>query len=220
MEEIRRNHNDAKKSLIQSVAKEGQSILDVGCGFGGDLQKWHKCGVNINMCDPEPSALVEARSRAKNMHIRVNFYEGDIHNCPNRKYDILCYNFSLHYIFKSKSYFFSSIREIKKRLKPGGKLIGIIPDSEKIMFRIPYRDDMGNYFLMSKHCGGGYGEKMMVHLTDTPYYRDGPKPEPVCYRDILITELEEMGIKLQLWEGLTGNPISELYSKFIFVYNR
>jgi hypothetical protein len=60
----------------------------------------------------------------------------------------------------------------------------------------------------------------MVHLTDTPYYRDGPKPEPVCYRDILITELEEMGIKLQLWEGLTGNPISELYSKFIFVYNR
>jgi len=84
MEEIRKNHNEAKRVLIQSVAHKGQHILDVGCGFGGDLQKWYKCGVNINMCDPEPSALVEARSRAKNMHMRVNFYEGDIHNCPNR----------------------------------------------------------------------------------------------------------------------------------------
>jgi len=64
MEEIRKNHNDAKRSLIQSVAREGQHILDVGCGFGGDLQKWSKCGVNINMCDPEPDALEEARSRA------------------------------------------------------------------------------------------------------------------------------------------------------------
>jgi hypothetical protein len=29
-----------------------------------------------------------------------------------------------------------------------------------------------------------------------------------------------LGFKLHLWEGLTGNPISELYSKFIFVYDR
>jgi ubiquinone/menaquinone biosynthesis C-methylase UbiE len=70
MDEIRKNHNDAKRTLIQSVTKEGQHILDVGCGFGGDLQKWHKCGVNINMCDPEPEALVEARTRAKTMKLR------------------------------------------------------------------------------------------------------------------------------------------------------
>ena len=44
MEVIRKNHNDAKRNLIQSVSKEGEHILDVGCGFGGDLQKWHKCG--------------------------------------------------------------------------------------------------------------------------------------------------------------------------------
>ena len=119
MEEIRRNHNEAKRMLIHSVAKGGQHILDVGCGFGGDLQKWAKCGVNINMCDPEPSALEEARSRAKNMHMRVNFYEGDIHDCPNRKFDIVCFNFSLHYIFASRELFFSSIHEIRKRMKPG-----------------------------------------------------------------------------------------------------
>ena len=220
MEEIRKNHNDAKRVLIQSVTKEGQHILDVGCGFGGDLQKWHKCGANINMCDPEPEALVEARSRAKTMHLRVNFYEGDIHACPNRRFDIVCFNFSLHYIFASRDLFFSSIHEIKKRIKPGGYLMGIIPDSEKIIFKTPYCDDTGNFFKLKEHGNGGFGEKLFVNLVDTPFYADGPRSEPVAYKDLLVTHLEDLGFRLQLWEGLKGNPISELYSKFIFVYNR
>jgi SAM-dependent methyltransferase len=220
MEEIRKNHNDAKRALIQSVTKNGQHILDVGCGFGGDLQKWHKCGANINMCDPEPTALEEARARAKNMHMRVNFYEGDIRNCPNRKFDIVCFNFSLHYIFASRDLFFNSIREIKKRIKPGGLLIGIIPDSEKIIFKTPYQDASGNFFKMKDHGNGGFGEKLWVNLTETPYYADGPKSEPVAYKDHLVTHLEDLGFRLELWEGLSGNPISELYSKFIFVYDR
>jgi trans-aconitate methyltransferase len=219
MEEIRKNHNNAKRDLIQSVTRDGDQILDVGCGFGGDLQKWHKCGANMSMCDPESDALVEAKSRAKNMHMRVNFYEGDIHSCPNRKYDILCYNFSLHYIFETKEKFFGSIREIKKRMKPGARLIGIIPDSEKITFRT-FKDDMGNFFLMKDHSNGGFGEKLFVNLVDTPFYADGPRAEPIAYKDLLVTHLEELGFKLEMWEGLTGNPISELYSKFIFVYKR
>ncbi len=35
MEEIRKNHNDAKRDLIQTVSQKGWRILDVGCGFGG-----------------------------------------------------------------------------------------------------------------------------------------------------------------------------------------
>ena len=221
MEALRRNHNEAKRELIELIAKKGQHIFDVGCGFGGDLQKWHKCGVNINMCDPEPQALEEARSRAKNMKMRVNFYEGDIHNCPNRRFDVVCFNFSLHYIFATKELFFSSINEIRKRMKTGGRLIGIIPDSEKILFRTPYKDGMGNFFLLGGNgCSGGFGEKLWVHLADTPYYADGPKPEPVAYKDLLILHMEELGFELEIWDNLRGHPISGLYSKFIFVYKR
>ena len=220
MEESRKNHNNAKRDRIQSTTLDGQHILDVGVGFGGDLQKGHKCGANINMCDPEPEALLEAKSRAKNMHMRVNFYEGDIHACPKRKFDVVCFNFSLHYIFASRELFFSSIHEIKKRMKPGGSLIGIIPDSEKIIFKTPHLDEMGNFFKLKDHGNGGFGEKLFVNLVDTPYYAEGPKSEPVAYKDLLVTHLEELGFKLQSWEGLEGNPISELYSKFIFVYNR
>jgi ubiquinone/menaquinone biosynthesis C-methylase UbiE len=218
MEDIRRLHNDYKRHLIQSVAIEGQHILDVGAGFGGDLQKWHSCKVNINMCDPSREALEEAKRRAKNMKMRVNFYEGDIFNCPNRKYDIICYNFSLHYIFQSAELFFKSLREIKKRMKPRGKLIGIIPDSQKIIFNTPLNDELGNFFLMKATPNGGFGEKLFVNLVDTPYYAEGAKSEPIAYRDLLWTELEKLGFKLRQWEGLKGNPISELYSSFVFEF--
>jgi SAM-dependent methyltransferase len=220
MEDIRKAHNNFKKDLIQKSTDNGDVVLDVGCGCGGDLQKWRHAGASINMCDPDEKSLEEAKSRAKNLKIRVNFYNGDIFNCPNRRYNVVCFNFSLHYIFASEKLFKESIREIKKRMKPGGKLIGIIPDSEKIIMKTPLQDDMGNFFKLKEHGNGGFGEKLFVHLIDTPYYSDGPKSEPVGYRDHLIHELESNGFTLTLWENLSGSHISELYSKFMFVYRK
>ena len=221
MEFIRKNHNLAKRELIEHVTNEGDAILDVGAGFGGDLQKWRERGAQINMCDPEPSALEEAKRRAKNMKMRVNFYSGDIFDCPHRVFDIICYNFSLHYIFANEKLFHGSLREIKKRMKPGGRLVGIIPDSEKILFHTPYRDAIGNYFVRGPNTGyGQFGEKLVVHLEDTPFYGDDARAEPIAYKDLLITHLEKLGFQLEVWEGLTGHPISELYSKFIFTYRK
>lgn len=220
MEEIRKAHNTFKRDLIHSATKEGDHILDVGCGCGGDLQKWRHVGANISMCDPSVSSLEEAKTRAKNLKIRVNFYHGDIFACPNRKYDVICFNFSLHYIFASEQLFNESIREIKKRMKPGGKLIGIIPDSESIIYYTPLQDEMGNFFKMRNHPNGGFGEKLFVNLVDTPYYTDGPKSEPIAYKDLLVYALTSGGFKMDMWESLSGNPISRLYSKFIFTYRK
>lgn len=218
MEEIRRYHNEEKRRLIESVAREGDSVLDVGCGYGGDLQKWRHAGVNLSMCEPDSEALQEAKNRAKKMKIRVNFYHGDIESCPHRRYDIICYNFSLHYVFQTRELFTKTMKEIKSRMKPGGKLIGIIPDSEKIIFRTPLNDSDGNFFKLRSTSYGDFGEKLYVHLVDTPYYADGPKPEPLAHRDVLVTHLENNGFSMEYWEGLQGYPISKLYSKFIFVY--
>ena len=218
MEEIRRLHNEEKRKLITSVAREGDSVLDVGCGFGGDLQKWRHARVNLSMCEPDTEALEEAKNRAKNLKIRVNFYHGDISACPQRKYDIICYNFSLHYIFQTRELFMKTLHEIRKRLKPGGKLMGIIPDSEQIIFRTPLNDSDGNFFKLHGTSNGDFGEKLYVHLVNTPYYADGPRSEPLAHRDLLVTHLENMGFSMEHWKGLSGNPISRLYSKFIFVY--
>lgn len=218
MEKLRRLHNEEKRSLIESVVTKGANILDVGCGFGGDLQKWGKMNAKINMCEPSVHALQEAKRRALNMRMSVNFYHGDIFKCPREKYDVICYNFSLHYIFQTRELFFSTLHEIRKRIKPGGIVMGIIPDSEKIIFNTPLKDSLGNFFKLKGTSYGDFGEKLFVHLIDTPYYADGPKSEPIAHKDLLITHLETMGFGLVKWESLKGNHISELYSKFIFVY--
>lgn len=224
MEAIRKAHNLAKRTLIQQTTKSGFRVLDVGCGFGGDLQKWgHVGNIKVDMCDPDEEAVKEAKSRAKGLgmnHVRI--YVGDISNCPKFKYDIICYNFSMHYIFETPRLFFQTLNEIRLRLKKGGKLIGCIPDSEKILMLTPFQDSLGNYFIRNKEQTGygNFGEHLFAYLTDTPFYESGPKPEPIGYKDILITELEKIGILLDSWEDLipeTEFQLTKIYSRFIFV---
>lgn len=230
MEQIRRSHNLVKRHLIQKVignVSHPINVLDVGCGCGGDLRKWFSSHSNIylDMCDPSKESLDEAVSRIDNIqnvkNDRVRTFHGDIFSCPLKKYDFICYNFSLHYIFENAKLFFRSLEEIKKRLKKGGKLFGCIPDSEQILLQTPFSDNFGNFFARNnENTGfGNFGEKVHVFLADTPYYNDGPKPEPIAYKDLLVTHLELKGIYLEHWKMLdTQWNISSLYSEFIFVH--
>jgi ubiquinone/menaquinone biosynthesis C-methylase UbiE len=219
MEAVRAYHNSVKRHLIQSVAQPGHRALDVGCGFGGDLQKWKHCQVKVDMCDPRLESLAEAQKRAEGLHMKVDFFEGDISSCPNKMYDIICYNFSLHYIFQNKNLFFKSIHGITSRLKKGGHLIGCIPDSESILMSTPFKDGFGNVLTRGGDTGcGEFGETVSVFLADTPYYGDGKsKPEPIAYKDLLVTHLAKVGIQLVQWTPLDKYEISKLYSVFIFM---
>lgn len=221
MERLRKAHNLEKRHLIHEVLEpiHAPHVLDVGCGRGGDLQKWKHCDATLHACDPDRESLDEAMSRAENLGYVVKFMEGDILSCPEQKYDAICFNFSLHYIFENEKLFFQSLEGIKKRLKVGGKLFGCIPDSEKILLMTPFKDSFGNFFSRSDRTGfGRFGEKLFVKLVNTPYYQNGAIPEPICYKDYLITHLENMGIMLESWRPLDSKEsISKLYSKFIFV---
>ena len=217
MDVIRKLHNGFKRDLIEEHVRESDHVLDVGSGFGGDLQKYRARGCRFAMCDPSADALEEAKSRAKKMRIPVDaWYVGDILSTPKRRYDVVAFFFSLHYIFGSRELFFKSIRAIKDRVKKGGKLIGIIPDSEMIIWKTPLKDELGSWFQMRNNADGGFSEKLFVELVDTPFYADGPRSEPIAFKDILITELERLGLKLVSWEHMHGSEISQLYAKFVF----
>ena len=218
MEVIRRNNNIVKRRIIEDVGKSAYA-LDVGCGYGGDLIKWQRIKANVDMCDPNADSLKEAMSRAKSLNYRVNFIHGDILQCPHQKYDVICFNFSLHYIFKSFDLFKRSLDGIAARMKKGGHLIGCIPDSDAILMNTqsPFVDEFNNKFIRGNHTGfGGFGEKLWVYLSDTPYYAKGPIAEPIAYKDILITELEKRGIMKEKWVSFSGSKIEGMYSEFKF----
>ena len=219
MEDIRKANNLIKRSLIERVTqgRKGLQVLDVGCGCGGDLHKWKAAGARVDMCDPDHDSLDEARRRAEGLKYRVKFIEGDVRACPKKNYDVVCFNFSLHYIFSDRDTFIQSVRAIRQRMKPGAVLIGCMPNAQHILDALPFQDPLGNTV---KACGrvgfGDFGEQVEVRLVDTPFYSQGGRPEPLAYRDMLVAHLEKKGILLESWEQFGGTPLQQLYSKFMF----
>lgn len=219
MEEIRKSNNLVKRSLIEHICKnrQGLQVLDVGCGCGGDLFKWKAAGARVDMCDPDRDSLGEARRRAEGLKYRVRFFEGDVRSCPQKQYDVICFNFSLHYIFQDRETFIQSVKAIRQRLRRGGVLFGCIPDAHHILDSLPFRDPLGNTFRSRGRTGfGEFGEQIDVQLVDTPFYSQGSRPEPLAYRDMLVSHLEQKGVLLERWERFDGTPLQRLYSKFIF----
>jgi SAM-dependent methyltransferase len=227
-DDIRVSHNLLKRKVI-SDTRDGDKCLDVGCGTGGDFKKWaHTRLSKLDMCDPIKESLDEAKTRIHTINnspklpgvridIRPRFYHGCILSCPNELYNVICYNYSLHYIFESREKFYNSITAICNRLAPGGRLVGIIPDSESIIMDTPMNDGINFVSRNESTTGKGqFGEKIFVSLGDTPFYKDGARAEPIAYKDILITELANRGLQLLLWKQCQGNKITSLYSQFIF----
>jgi SAM-dependent methyltransferase len=217
---MRKLHNNIKRALIQSIATPHQTVLDVGCGRGGDIFKWLDCKVKLHMCEPNEELLAEARSRCGKR--QVKFYHGDVSAAPNEQFDIICYNFSFQYTFKTEELFEHTIREMTKRSHVGTKFIGIIPDSDCILRRPEkFTDCVGNYTMRSKDTGNGeFGETLWVCVKDTAYYEnDEPIPEPIAYKDVIITRLSELGWCLDTWQNILPNTIgymTDIYSEFIF----
>jgi hypothetical protein len=82
----------------------------------------------------------------------------------------------------------------------------------------PFTDEYKNFMKRGSNTGyGNFGEKVFVQLSDSPFYNDGPKSEPIAYKDLLVTHLADIGLRLEAWEPLQKYEISKMYSMFIFV---
>lgn len=223
MENLRRYHNDIKRSFILKNVKHGSKVLDVGSGRGGDLQKWRAVGAHLTMCEPDPDALLEARNRAIIVFPECRFIKGDILKVPADRYDYVCYNFSLQYIFREETYARMCIQTIANMLRPGGKFIGVVPDAQKILEKpVTWKDDLGNVIERGPSIGKEgpkYGEMILVRVGDGPYYSQGAIPEPLCYKKLLTELCMESKLVLTRWEPFArekNGKITDVYSQFIF----
>jgi len=224
MDKLRKDHNSVKETLINRVTSPGNTVLDVGCGFGGDFHKWNRVGARVHACDPSNEAIREANSRiakCKMSHIE-KIWVGDIHSCKG-VYDIICYNFSIHYAFNSALNWEMTAKRIRQCAKKGTFLIGTVFDSNKLLYLEGgnYEDQMGNKIQrdVTNTGYGKYGEYINVFLSDTPYFKGNFIPEPIAYKDHLVHELCSRGFQLIEWKSLfpiRKNTISDLYSQFIF----
>jgi len=219
-EHMRKMHNDAKRQLIQRWVLPGTKVLDCGCGRGGDWHKWKAARAHVFAIDPDEESLREAEQRAHDIQFGVWFLgQGSIIQAAFAgPYDVICYNFSLHYIFEDPVTYRTSIKAIACSLNPNGLLIGVVPEKARAEALADqyghFKDSLGNEFSILQG-----GRRLNVRLVDGPFYADGGREEPILDANVLIQDLKKVGLELVLWEPMLSEPtglISDLYSKFVF----
>jgi mRNA (guanine-N7-)-methyltransferase len=140
------------------------NVLDIGCGKGGDLMKWqtHRVDTYVGL-DPADVSVHQARERYRTMarksrHIfRAEFVVRDcfglsLEDVPAVRavgwdrnvrdrwggggFDVVSMMFCMHYAFESEEKARCMLLNVAAALKRGGKLIGVVPNSDVLSDRV------------------------------------------------------------------------------------
>ena len=150
---LRSFNNCIKYILINKYGKPDGTVLELGCGKGGDLAKWGMLGtrqfVGIDLSD---ESIREAIKRYRNgrYDFQAVFATGDAFNVElpeilkdfspdevsHLQFDNVSMQFCMHYAFSSEASVESMLANVSKSLKVGGIFVGTIPSSDFIKWKL------------------------------------------------------------------------------------
>lgn len=155
-----RNFNNWIKSVligeflekIRQKKKHDITVLDLGCGKGGDLLKWKKGRINKLVCtDIADVSVKQCQQRYEDMKNRRDEYifNAEFITADSSKelltdkfhdremcFDICSCQFVCHYSFESYEQADMMLRNACERLSPGGYFIGTTPNSFELIRRL------------------------------------------------------------------------------------
>ncbi len=185
-------HNAIKSKLIKEHMGENKTVLDIGSGAGGDINKYikHKTKyvVGIDFVD------VKYKYPKKNMiYFRIPLNLIDNYNIKSiighpfkiQKFDVINCQFAFHYMLKTKETFENFIVNVQEKLKNGGYLVITCLDGEKLI----NRGDVNNSAVTIKHgekSTGLFGNKVSIRIKGSKYF-------DAKVIDEYIVDIEELG---------------------------
>lgn len=162
---LRMYNNWAKSVAINKAVAgldrppRGPNVLDIGCGKGGDLQKWAPQRIDTYIgLDIADVSIQQARDRYREglQKRRLRFHaEFVVKDCfsssfedvpqimnigydtsggdrwgPGGGFDVVSIMFVMHYAFESEQKARTMLKNVSNSLKKGGKFVGVIPNSD------------------------------------------------------------------------------------------
>ncbi|GAA5969945.1 hypothetical protein JCM8115_001187 [Rhodotorula mucilaginosa] len=216
---LKRFNNWIKSVLIGRFGRrEGDAgpqikVLDLGCGKGGDLQKWAKAGTDEYVgIDIAAVSVEQARSRWQGLRGKrfpAEFYTLDCFEdsieevlspvLVTRPFDVVSMQFCMHYAFETEAKVRTMLENVVRYLKPGGIFIGTIPDAQNLFEHLDAADPanplvFGNSVYSVKFDArehdSVYGHRYTFYLQDAVE----EVPEYVVYWDNFVALAAEYGL--------------------------
>ncbi len=126
----RENYTQGTKGEVDFIEEEidfdkSKKILDIGCGTGRHAIELAKRGYHVTGIDLSESQLNRAKEKAKNENINIDFIRADARNLNfHNEFDLvimLCEG--AFPLMETDEMNFEILKNTKKALKPGGKLL-------------------------------------------------------------------------------------------------
>ncbi|CAG8443277.1 10310_t:CDS:2 [Ambispora gerdemannii] len=186
-------NNWVKSVLIGRYAHRGMTVLDMGCGKGGDLHKWNKANIDrLVGIDLAEVSIRHARKRWEDMKgrkLKAEFHAMDCFSYPlstkiarDEEFDIISMQFCLQYSFESEKKARMALRNVTSNLKQDGFFIGTLPDANWIVKKLknlkPDQLEFGNSIYSIRfeqkeefpEFGHKYSFNMEEAISDCPEY--------------------------------------------------
>ncbi|KAF4788915.1 mRNA cap guanine-N7 methyltransferase [Turdus rufiventris] len=217
-----RNFNNWTKSVLIGEfidrvrqKKSDITVLDLGCGKGGDLLKWKKGRIKKLVCTDIADISVqqckhryeEMKSRCRyNEHIfDAEFIQADStkdllsskYSDPDMRFDICSCQFVYHYSFETYEQADMMLKNACGNLSPGGYFIGTTPNSFELVKRLEasetnsFGNDVYNVKFEKKGDYPLFGCKYDFHLEEVV-----DVPEFLVYFPLLEEMAKKHGMKL------------------------
>ncbi|ORX42933.1 mRNA capping enzyme, large subunit [Hesseltinella vesiculosa] len=214
---LRSFNNWLKSVLIHRHARPNDCVLDLGCGKGGDLNKWAKAKIrHLIAADIAAVSLDQMKDRYQALRDRRFSAEFHALDCYGEELapliethfavDVVSMQFCMHYAFESERKARIMLENVTCRLRHGGHFIGTIPDANMLVKRLRAQPDdvfaFGNEFYWIDFTNAGlqpdktgfespYGTNYMFHLEDAV-----DCPEPLVHWETFERLAGDYGLRL------------------------
>ena len=163
---VRNLHNWLKNMLLRSHCAEGDAVLDLCCGKGGDIFKFKHIGVSrYTGVDFADAAIQAARVRATSITFPIDLRVADLRQPLDlgpggAQHDLVSAQFCMHYFWETEATAAAFMDNAAQHLRPGGHLVATLTDSEVLGIATSTKrcpGVAGNPLYRVRMCGGDSG---------------------------------------------------------------